>query len=134
MTTPFTVQARQRVIYGDTDQMGVVYYANYLRYFELGRLEYFLARGGDYSALEAKGLGLPVVSAHVDYKSPTRYEDLIVISTHISELRRASMRFDYTIHRQETLLCTGYTVHACVGSNGRPTGLPKELVALLSSP
>jgi acyl-CoA thioester hydrolase len=131
--TPFVCEARQRVIFGDTDQMGVVYYANYLRWFELGRLEYLLARGGDYSKLEEQGYGLPVVTAHADYKASARYEDMVLIRARVTELRRVSLRFDYELLREEgrVLLCTGYTVHACVGSNGRPAPMPKNLVALL---
>jgi len=135
MSLPFTVKARQRVIYGDTDQMGVVYYANYLRYFELGRLEYFAARGGNYSAMEAAGLGLPVVQANVEYHASAKYEDVVLISTHVSEVRRVSLTFDYEIHREAggQRLCSGFTVHACVSKAGRPTRLPAELVALLTS-
>jgi acyl-CoA thioester hydrolase len=133
MSTPFTVKARQRVIYGDTDQMGVVYYANYLRYFELGRLEYFAARGVNYSAMEAQGLGLPVITAHVEYQASARYEDIVLISTWVSELKRVSLKVDYEIHREADglRLCTGHTVHACVTRAGRPTRLPPELLASL---
>jgi acyl-CoA thioester hydrolase len=132
---PFRVVARQRVIYGDTDQMGVVYYANYLRWFELSRLEYFHARGGNYAALEAQGFGLPVVTAHAEYKASARYEDMVLITVHLAELKRVSMRFEYEIHRESdrVKLCTGYTVHACVGRNGRPAPMPKDLVALLKA-
>lgn len=131
--TSFVVEARQRVIYGDTDQMGVVYYANYLRWFELSRLEYLRARGGNYAALEASGFGLPVVTAHAEYKASARYEDMVLIRAHLAELKRVSLRFDYEIRRESDaqVLCTGYTVHACVGKTGRPAPIPAELRALL---
>lgn len=130
------VEAKLRVIYGDTDQMGVVYYANYFRYFEFSRSEYFRARGGNYTELEKAGYGLPVVSAHCDYKRSAKYEDLLVIRVHVAELRRASLRFEYSVTRDgdDTVLATGHTVHACVGPSGKPTGLPESVVKLLSTP
>ena len=130
---PFLVKAHVRVIYGDTDQMGVVYYANYFRYFEFSRSEYFRARGGNYSELEKQGYGLPVVQAHADYKASAKYEDELVIAVHIEELKRASLEFRYSITKKsdETLLCTGHTIHACVGSNGRAARMPQSLIDLL---
>jgi acyl-CoA thioester hydrolase len=133
MNEPVHVLAKLRVIYGDTDQMGVVYYANYFRYFEFSRSEYLRARGGSYTLFEASGFGLPVVTAHCDYKRPAKYEDLLVIDVHLAELRRASMRFEYEIKREGdgAVLVTGHTVHACIGASGKPTGLPESLVKLL---
>ena len=127
-------EARLRVIYGDTDQMGVVYYANYFRYFEFARSEFFRARGGSYRDLEREGSLLPVVEAHCDYKSSARYDDLLVIRTRVSTLKRASLTFSYELFREgsfERPLCTGHTVHACIGRDGRPTRLPEALVQLL---
>jgi acyl-CoA thioester hydrolase len=131
MSEPRHVRAKVRVIYGDTDQMGVVYYANYFRYFELSRSEYFRAHGGSYVELEQQGYGLPVVQAHCDYKAPARYDDELIVDVHVAELRRASLRFEYVVTRGDTALATGHTVHACVGPNGRPTGLPAEVTRLL---
>jgi acyl-CoA thioester hydrolase len=129
-----TIEARQRVIYGDTDQMGVVYYANYLRFFELGRLEYFRARGGLYSQLEASGFALPVVHVEADYRAPAKYEDVVLVRTTLSELRRASFGFRYEVLREadQLTLCVGATLHACIGRNGRPTSLPPDLTKLLA--
>jgi acyl-CoA thioester hydrolase len=128
------VEARLRVIYGDTDQMGVVYYANYFRYFELARSEYFRARGGNYLELERTGFGLPVVQAQCDYKAPARYDDLLVVSAWVAELRRASVRFEYQVRRdgETSLLAAGTTRHACIAGDGRPVGLPADVVRLLS--
>jgi acyl-CoA thioester hydrolase len=119
-------RARVRVIYGDTDQMGVVYYANYLRYFELSRSEFFRAAALSYREFEASGFALPVVEAHAHYKASARYEDELVIDIRLTQLRRVSLRFDYDIVRQDNnqLLCDGYTVHCCVGNNGRPAAFP----------
>ncbi|MCP3064861.1 acyl-CoA thioesterase [Myxococcus sp. K38C18041901] len=131
------VEARLRVIYGDTDQMGVVYYANYFRYFEFARSEFFRARGGSYRELEGSGWMLPVAEASCAYKAPARYDDMLVIRASVSELRRASVVFTYELFREgepRTLLCTGRTLHACVGRDGKPTRLPESVARLLENP
>jgi len=118
-----------RVIYGDTDQMGVVYYANYLRWFEAGRTEFLRAKGLSYSEFEAREkLILPVVEAGVVYRQPARYDDLVAVETRLAEARRASARFEYEVKRGEDLLATGFTVHACVSLVGRIERLPKDFV------
>ena len=123
-----------RVIYGDTDQMGVVYYANYLRYFEAGRTEFMLAKGLSYRQVEASyRLMLPVVEATVRYRQPARYEDLITVETALVEARRASARFEYRVVRGGDLLATGATVHACLDPDGRPTRWPPDLLARLGA-
>jgi acyl-CoA thioester hydrolase len=127
------VTTRLRVIYGDTDQMGVVYYANYLRYFEAGRNEYIRAKGLRYRDFEERfGLRLPVAEAGVSYKLPARYDDLLDVEITISEVRRASARFEYRILREGVLLATGHTVHACVDLDGKLRRLPEELVTRLA--
>jgi acyl-CoA thioester hydrolase len=128
------VRTEIRVIYGDTDQMGVVYYANYLRFFEAARNEFIRAKGLRYRDFEAEhGLLLPVVEASVKYKQPARYDDLVAVEISLGEARRASARFDYRIVRGEELLATGHTVHACVGLDGRVQRMPKGLLARLSA-
>jgi acyl-CoA thioester hydrolase len=127
------VRTELRVIYGDTDQMGVVYYANYLRFMEAGRNEFIRARGLRYRDFEERfGLRLPVAEAGVSYRVPARYDDIIAVDTSLGELRRASARFEYRILRGEELLATGHTVHACVDLDGRVRRLPEELLARLS--
>ena len=116
-----------RVIFGDTDQMGVVYYANYLRYFESARAAYWRALGKSYKDLVAWGITLPVVEAHCRYRRPAYYEDLVSVDTCISELRSASLRFSYKLYRGVQLLADGSTRHAVVGSDGRARALPAEL-------
>ena len=127
------VEARLRVIYGDTDQMGVVYYANYFRYFEFARSEFFRAKGGSYRELEKDGLFLPVVEASCNYKASAKYDDLLDIRTWVSELKRASLTFSYEIRREgeDRILCTGRTIHACIGRDGRPVRLPEAIVTIL---
>jgi len=116
-----------QIIFGDTDQMGVVYYANYLRYFEGARAAYWRGLGKSYKDLEAWGVALPVVEAHCYYKRPAHYEDVIAVETWVSELRSASLRFAYRIHRGDTLLAEGTTRHGVIGRDGRPRALPPAL-------
>jgi len=124
------VRCEIRVIYGDTDQMGVVYYANYLRWFEAGRTEFLRAKGLSYSDFEAREkLMLPVVEAGVSYRQPARYDDLVGVETRLVEARRASARFEYDVRRGGDLLATGFTVHACVNGAGRIERLPRDFMA-----
>jgi acyl-CoA thioester hydrolase len=121
------VRCELRVIYGDTDQMGVVYYANYLRWFEAGRNEFLRAKGLSYSDFEAEEkLILPVAEAGVNYLQPARYDDLVAVETSLTLARRASARFEYAVKRGEDLLATGFTVHACVDGKGRIRRLPED--------
>jgi acyl-CoA thioester hydrolase len=123
-----------RVIYGDTDQMGVVYYANYLRYFEAGRNEYLRAIGVSYRDVEREmGITLPVVEAHVDYKQPARYDDLLVVETTLARVGRASARFDYRVVCAATVVATGRTVHACLDRAGKIHKLPHSLMIRLTT-
>jgi len=120
-----------QIIFGDTDQMGVVYYANYLRFFEGARASYWRALGRSYKDLEDAQVAMPVVEAHCNYKRPARYEDLISVETHVSEVRSASLRFAYEVTCNGTLLAEGYTRHAVIGPNGRPKPLPEFMRALV---
>jgi len=126
-----------RVIYGDTDQMGVVYYANYFRYFEAARNELLRAHGVTYRAFEETlSLALPVVEASATYKRPARYDDELAVLTAITSTGRASLRFAYELRRLPAgeLLATGHTVHACINGQGKVTPLPNELRQLLGLP
>ncbi len=126
------VRTEIRVIYGDTDQMAVAYYANYLRWFEAGRNEWIRARGLTYREVEERfRLMLPVTEAHVDYRAPARYDDVVAVETSLAEVRRASVRFGYRLVRGGELLATGHTVHACVDVDGRVQRMPAELLLRL---
>jgi acyl-CoA thioester hydrolase len=125
------VIVEQRVIFGDTDQMGVVYYANYLRYFEAARAGYWRGQGHSYKDLEAADVALPVVEAHCRYRRPAYYEDLLAIAVVVSELRGASLTFSYQIRRGGELLADGWTRHAVIGGAGKPKPLPPALRAEL---
>jgi acyl-CoA thioester hydrolase len=122
-----------RVIYGDTDNMGVAYYANYLRWFEIGRTEMFRDLGLAYREVESRGIFLPVSEAHCKYLSPARYDDLLVIETSLDPGMRAGMKFDYRIAAEDgaRAVARGYTKHACLDVSGRvvrPPAYLKELI------
>jgi len=122
-----------RVIYGDTDKMGVVYYANYLRWFERGRSEFLRQLGVPYGEIEARGIHFPVVEANCHYTKPARYEDLVSIETRLDFVSRATLAFSYRILRQgeEAPLATGSTKHACIDVAGKVLRIPTELARTL---
>lgn len=121
-----------RVIYGDTDCGGVLYYGNYLRLFEIGRTELLRENGLTYREIEAeRGLILPVVESYVRYRSPARYDDLLEIETALTELHPHKVRFNYRIHRAQSLIAEGFTVHAPVNREGRLVKFPADLFAFL---
>lgn len=114
---PFTIRVR----YGDTDQMGVAYYANYLYWFEIGRSEFCRAHGRSYADWEAEGMFLPVVESHCRYRYPARYEEEITVFTKIGELKAGSVVFKCRIERTSDgkLLAEGWTRHAFVDAGGK---------------
>ena len=126
---------RYRVIYGDTDQMGVVYYANYLRWFERGRSEFLRQIGLPYSLIEQQGFHFPVTEVSCHYATSARYDDVIQIETELTELGRASLLFTYRIQRQadNDLLASGATRHACVDHAGNVARIPNTLIDVLKS-
>jgi acyl-CoA thioester hydrolase len=123
-----------RVIFGDTDQMGVVYYANYLRYFEAARGHFIRARGRSYKDFEAVGFALPVIEAHVKYRLSLKYDDLFEIRAVVAERKRVTVKFSYQLHRGGDFIAEGWTHHACLDANGRPTAMPKDMLELLDAP
>ncbi len=118
-----------RVPYADTDRMGVVYYANYLVYFERLRNELLRQTGTPYREWEERGIILPVVEACCRYRVPAGYDDILSISGTASLASATRIRIDYRICREGELLAEGHTVHACLNKSGRPTRVPKGLLA-----
>jgi acyl-CoA thioester hydrolase len=111
--------------------MGIVYYANYLRFFESARAAYWRDLGRSYQDLVDWGVAMPVVEAHCEYKRPAHYEDLLVVEVEVSEVRSASLRFAYRVLRGDTVLATGHTRHAITGPEGKPKALPDVLRAAI---
>lgn len=123
-----------RVSYGETDAMGVVYYANYLHLFERGRSELIRSLGLSYQMVEDRGFFLPVREAQCRYLAPARYDDLIHIHTGFSGQTRASMSFIYEITSEDkdTILARGSTQHAVVNAQGKPVRIPDWISALFA--
>jgi acyl-CoA thioester hydrolase len=118
-----------RVRYGDTDRMGYAYYANYLRWFEIGRSELFRALGMTYREIEEKGVFLPVSEAYCKYLIPVRYDDPLVIETTLDAAVKGAMKFDYRLLNEDLAIvfAEGYTKHPCVTPEGRVMRPPKFL-------
>lgn len=123
-----------RVLYGDTDAGGVVYNANYLRYFEIGRTELMREWVCSYSDIEKLGFVLPVIECWSRFKAPAIYDDILTIETTVAEISKLKCKFNYRIIKQELgverprLLVKGYTVHAAVTKAGKLTRLPADIL------
>jgi len=123
-----------RVRYAETDKMGVVYYANYLVWFEIGRTDWLRATGLTYRAMEADGFQLPVIEARCAYRQGARYDDELEIRTRATQVSPVRIQFDYEVLRcaDNVALADGHTVHATIGPSGRPARLPDRIGDLFS--
>ena len=123
-----TSRSPVRVRYAETDQMGVVYYANYFVWFEIGRTDLLRTLGGTYRELEAEGLTLPVIDASCQYAAPCLYDDELVIVTRGCLLSPIRVAFSYAVERADgAVVARGRTEHAAIGRDGRPRRLPPFL-------
>ncbi|HEV2706604.1 MAG TPA: thioesterase family protein [Pyrinomonadaceae bacterium] len=125
-----------RVRYAETDRMGVVYHANYLVWFEIGRTEFCRARGFAYRDMEENDHAyLVVAESYCRYKAPAYYDDDLIVRTHVTELRRRSVRFGYEIVRLSDgqVIAEGETGHVVTDPNGRVISLPESYRAALSA-
>jgi acyl-CoA thioester hydrolase len=125
------VRLEYRVPYADTDQMQVVYYANYLEYFERVRNEIIRECGLSYKEWEARGLMCPVIEAHCEYILPATYDDLIAIDGWLVWAQGSRFRVEYEILRGAERLAIGHTIHNTMTPEGAPRRVPKEVQALL---
>jgi acyl-CoA thioester hydrolase len=124
-----TTETRVRVRYAETDQMGVVYHANYFIWFEVGRVEMMRQYGLDYRLMEQEeGAMIAVVEATARFKSPARYDDELIVRTTIAGVRGSIVRFRYAVVRAEDgiVLCEGETVHLVVGRDMKRRALPRK--------
>ena len=136
MTAP-AHETSVRVRYAETDQMGVVYYANVFIWFEVGRVELLRALGFSYREMEnLDDCHIVVAEATCSYKKPALYDDLLRIRTRILRVRRKTIRFGYEVLRDPgaELLATGETLHVICNKSGRPKSLPDKYLKALSSP
>jgi acyl-CoA thioester hydrolase len=128
--------ATVRVRYAETDQMGVVYHANYLVWFEVGRVELIRALGIEYTRMEKEDdCHIVVADAHCRYQQSARYDEVLRIRTRIAESRNRIVKFSYEVFRDADgqLLATGETTHIICGSNGRPKSLPAKYQSVFKS-
>lgn len=117
-----------RIIFADTDAMGIVYHANYLKWFEAVRNEFLRTINFPYSLLDETGIWFPVVEAHLNYIKPAKYDDIITVRTKIAQLKRASVKMEYEIYNKQTgeLLVTGYTRSGITDRNLKPVNTKKQ--------
>jgi len=122
-----------RVRYQETDRMGIVYHANYLSYFELGRVEWLRNKGLDYARIEDSGVLLPVVNVSVSYKAPARYDQLLSVKTELVKIGGASLVFQNKIYDEnKRLLVEGaVTLVATDSSSFKPIKIPTSLLSLI---
>lgn len=127
-------EERIRIRYGETDQMGHAYYANYLLWFEQARAAWCRDRGFTYKSLEEMGYFLPVVEVHARYRGEVKYDDWITIRVWLEEVRRASMQFKYEIVNETSgkLTTEGYTWHVLMGQHRGAVSVPENVMEMLT--
>ena len=124
-----TAETRVRVRYAETDQMGVVYHANYLVWFEVGRVEFIRQMGLNYRTMEKEeNAMIAVVEATAGYKAPARYDDELIVRTTLAGVRGSFVRFRYAVVRagDELLLCEGETVHLVIDRDLKRRAMPER--------
>jgi len=128
-STPITVR------YGETDQMGVVHHSNYLRYFEVARLQWLTQLGISYQAMEAAGVMMPVIDAQISYKTPAKFEDDLIIQIHLKEVPLVKMTFLYRVVNQKNeLVCTASTTLAFMNAtNRKPHRCPENFKSVFAA-
>ena len=124
-----------RVRYSETDQMGVVYHGSYVPYFEIGRVEWLRKKGISYKELEATGIALPIVSMHINYKKPARYDELLKVTTKLKSQNGVKIEFDCEIRNEnDELLTTAHFILVFVSlKTGRPTAPPDNILELFKT-
>jgi acyl-CoA thioester hydrolase len=131
---PKVFETQVRVLYADTDKMGYVYYGNYAKYFEIGRVEALRSLGISYKKMEEDGIMLPVLNFNINYKTPAKYDDILNIKTTINKIEGVKLSFDYEIfNEQNQLICEAATTLVFTSSStAKPCKPPKNLIELLN--
>lgn len=124
-----------KVYYKDIDQMGIVYYSRYFEFFEEARTELLNSIGLDVTSIENSGIYLPVIISHCEYKKGAEFEENIIVQTSISDLPKTRMRIKYLVKNPKTdsVLVNGYTIHAFMKENGKPTKAPDAILSSLKN-
>lgn len=130
-----THQLEIRVRYGETDQMGYVYYGNYAEYFEMGRVEWLRNLGTSYKEMEKSGIMLPVLNLNVNYLKPAKYDDLLTIKTTLKKIPTVKIEFDFEVFNEKNvLLTTGYTSLVFINiEKNKPTRCPDSILQKINS-
>ncbi len=123
-----------RVRFRETDLMGIVHHANYLTYFEAGRVDWLHKRGLNYDTWIQQGIHLPVVETRLRYRKAAKFDDLIHVVTACASVTRVTIRYDYRVVRGDDLLCEGGTLLACVGDDLAPKRIPAFMAEVLARP
>ena len=126
-----TTATELRVRFCETDLMGIVHHATYLEYFEVGRVEWLRKRGITYADWTKRGVQVPVLEAHVQYRASSRFDDLLSIETTLTKLRAVSLEYAYRILRGETVIAEGSTRLACIDQHHKLLRIPEEIRAAL---
>ena len=120
-----------RIRYADTDKMGIVYNGNYLTFFEIGRTELLRSLGLPYAVLEQQGIQLPVIEAHIEYKAPAEYDDLISVTATCTMERGILLHITYAITKEDKLLTIGHTIHPFMSiMTGKPVRPPQSFLTM----
>jgi acyl-CoA thioester hydrolase len=129
------VEAPVRVRYAETDAQGVVYYANYFVWFEVGRITYLRAAGFDYAQMEREGFGFVIAEAYCRYLAPAHFNEELMVRTWIAEIKQRSFAFAYEVVNQATgqLLATGQTAQVVIDYQGKPREIPAVLRQMLEA-
>ena len=127
---PDSSDHEMRVLYGDTDQMGIVYHVNYFKYLEAGRVELLRDRSWAYADMEKSGIRIPVLKAEAEYHAPAFYDDLIRIRTRIIRLTRVRLEFEYEVFcdERDQKLATGKTSHAFTGTDNKVKRVDQSVI------
>ena len=127
-------ESRLRVRFEETDTMGVVYYSKFFVWMEVGRINLLRDVGWVYADWLRRGLKIPVVQAHAEYKASARFDDEILVATKVGNVTSRSVRFENEIFRlpEKALLCVGHTVHALVDGSGRAVPFPDDVRKMLT--
>jgi acyl-CoA thioester hydrolase len=128
-------ESRLRVRFEETDRAGIVYYAKFFIWMEVGRVNLLRDAGFAPKEWDDEKVSFPVVQAHADYRDPARFDDEILVKTRVEAVGRSSIRFGNEVHRLDPkkLLCTGHTVHVLVDVRGKPLPFPPHLRERLTS-
>ncbi|MBC8418637.1 MAG: acyl-CoA thioesterase [Proteobacteria bacterium] len=125
-------RCKNRTLYADTDRSQIVYHANHMRFFELGRASLMRDSGCSYREIEESGLIYPIIEVGIKYYSPLYYDDVMWVHTHPAKLERVRIQFDYIITHADSnnIVCKGFTRHCAINSSGTPVAIDEKTLQI----